>query len=67
MGMPPDTPDRTTNRLLMAVVVFLTGAVLKLAAPVVIALLLTIMLVYLIDPVMVLGLVAGAFTHHHRA
>ena len=38
----------------MAVVVFLTGAVLKLAAPVVIALLLTIMLVYLIDPVMVL-------------
>ncbi len=52
--MQPATPDRTTQRLLMAVVVFLTGAALKLAAPVVIALLLTVMLVYLIDPLVVL-------------
>ncbi len=48
--MPERSPGRTTNRLLMTIVVFLTGAVLKLAAPVVIALLLTILLVYLIDP-----------------
>ncbi len=52
--MQPASPDRTTQRLLMAVVVFLTGAALKLAAPVVIALLLTVMLVYLIDPLVVL-------------
>ena len=37
----------------MAVVVFLTGAALKLAAPVVIVLLLTVLLVYLIDPLVV--------------
>ena len=48
--MPEQSPGRTTNRLLMTIVIFLTGAVLKLAAPVVIALLLTILLVYLIDP-----------------
>ena len=52
--MLPSTPDRTTHRLLLAVVIFLTGAALKLAAPVVIALLLTILLVYLIDPLVVL-------------
>jgi predicted PurR-regulated permease PerM len=52
--MQPAIPDRTTQRLLIAVVVFLTGAVLKLAAPVVIALLLTVLLVYLIDPLVVL-------------
>ena len=38
----------------MAVVIFLTGAAIKLAAPVVIALLLTVLLVYLIDPLVVL-------------
>ena len=54
VGMPPATPERTTNRLLAAVVIFLTGAALKLAAPVVIALLLTVLLVYLIDPLVVL-------------
>ncbi len=52
--MQEPTPGRTTNRLLMTIVVFLTGAALKLAAPVVIALLLTVLLVYLIDPVVVL-------------
>ena len=48
------SPGRTTNRLLIAIVIFLTGAALKLAAPVVIALLLTVLLVYLIDPLVVL-------------
>ena len=38
----------------MAVVIFLAGAAIKLAAPVVIALLLTVLLVYLIDPLVVL-------------
>ncbi len=52
--MPEASPGRTTNRLLMTIVVFLTGAALKLAAPVVIALLLTILLVYLIDPLVLL-------------
>ena len=52
--MPEADPARTTNRLLITIVVFLTGAVLKLAAPVVILLLLTVMLVYLIDPIVVL-------------
>jgi AI-2 transport protein TqsA len=47
-------PSRTVQRLLIAVVVFLTGAALKLAAPVVIVLLLTILLVYLIDPLVVI-------------
>ena len=47
-------PTSTTNRILMVIVIFLTGAALKLAAPVVIALLLTILLVYLIDPLVVL-------------
>jgi AI-2 transport protein TqsA len=46
-------PSRTTQRLLIAIVVFLTGAALKLAAPVVIVLLLTVLLVYLIDPLVV--------------
>jgi AI-2 transport protein TqsA len=52
--MLPATPDRTTHRLLLTIVVFLTGAALRFAAPVVIALLLTVLLVYLIDPLMVL-------------
>jgi len=52
--MPAPDPARTTNRLLITIVVFLTGAVLKLVAPVVILLLLTVMLVYLIDPIVVL-------------
>ncbi len=52
--MLPAAPDRTTHRLLLAIVVFLTGAALKFAAPVVIALLLTVLLVYLIDPLVVL-------------
>jgi len=47
-------PARATNRLLAAIVVFLAGAALKLAAPVVIALLLTALLVYLIDPLVAL-------------
>lgn len=47
-------PAKTTNKLLTVIVVFLTGAVLKFAAPVVIALLLTVLLVYLIDPLVVL-------------
>jgi AI-2 transport protein TqsA len=46
--------SRTVQRLLIAVVVFLTGAALKLAAPVVIVLLLTVLLVYLIDPLVVI-------------
>jgi AI-2 transport protein TqsA len=54
VAMPHTTPERTTHRLLLAIVIFLTGAALKLAAPVVIALLLTILLVYLIDPLVVL-------------
>ncbi len=49
----PEQP-RTIERLLIAVVVFLTGAALKLAAPVVIVLLLTVLLVYLIDPLVVI-------------
>jgi AI-2 transport protein TqsA len=52
--MPVPDPARTTNRLLIAIVVFLTGAFLKLVAPVVILLLLTMLLVYLIDPIVVL-------------
>ena len=52
--MTEQRPDSTTHRILMVIVIFLTGAVLKLAAPVVIALLLTILLVYLIDPLLVL-------------
>ena len=47
-------PARITNRLLTVIVVFLAGAALKLAAPVVIALLLTVLLVYLIDPLVAL-------------
>jgi AI-2 transport protein TqsA len=57
--MIPVNPPSTTNRLLIVVVVFLTGAALKLAAPVFIALLLTVLLVYLIDPLVV-------FLHHRR-
>jgi AI-2 transport protein TqsA len=57
--MPEADPARTTNRLLITIVVFITGAVLKLAAPVVILLLLTVMLVYLIDPIVVLLNKAG--------
>ena len=52
--MPKQRPTSTTDRILMVIVIFLTGAVLKLAAPVIIALLLTILLVYLIDPLVVL-------------
>jgi AI-2 transport protein TqsA len=52
--MPVPDPARTTNRLLIVVVVFLTGAFLKLVAPVVILLLFTMLLVYLIDPIVVL-------------
>jgi AI-2 transport protein TqsA len=52
--MQPATSDRTMRRLLLTVVIFLTGAALKFAAPVVIALLLTVLLVYLIDPLVVL-------------
>jgi AI-2 transport protein TqsA len=51
--MPDSHSARTTNRLLIAIVIFLTGAALKLAAPVVIVLLLTLLLVYLIDPLVV--------------
>ncbi len=51
--MPEPNPARTTNKLLTVVVVFLTGAALKLAAPVFIALLLTVLLVYVIDPLVV--------------
>ena len=57
--MPETIPAKTTNKLLTVVVVFLTGAALKLAAPVVIALLLTVLLVYLIDPLVV-------FLHRRR-
>jgi AI-2 transport protein TqsA len=48
--MPEQNPARTTNRLLTVLVVFLVGAALKLASPVFIALLLTVLLVYVIDP-----------------
>jgi AI-2 transport protein TqsA len=57
--MEDQNPLSTTNRLLIVIVIFLTGAALKLAAPVVIALLLTLMLVYLIDPLVV-------FLHRRR-
>ena len=51
--MPEPNSARTTNKLLTAVVVFLTFAALKFAAPVFIALLLTVLLVYVIDPLVV--------------
>ncbi|HUI70856.1 MAG TPA: hypothetical protein VL354_10090, partial [Spirochaetia bacterium] len=47
------SPARRTNQLLTVIVVFLTGAALKFAAPVFIALLLTVLLVYVIDPLVV--------------
>ncbi|HVO39820.1 MAG TPA: AI-2E family transporter [Spirochaetia bacterium] len=52
--MPEPIPAKTTNKLLTVIVVFLTGAALKFAAPVVIALLLTVLLVYVIDPLVIL-------------
>jgi predicted PurR-regulated permease PerM len=52
-------PARMTNKLLTVIVVFLTGAALKLASPVFIALLLTVLLVYVIDPLVV-------FLHRRR-
>jgi AI-2 transport protein TqsA len=52
--MPEPSPGRTTNKLLLTIVVFLALAALKLASTVVIALLLTVLLVYLIDPLVVL-------------
>ena len=51
--MPEPSPARATNKLLTVIVVFLTGAALKFAAPVFIALLLTVLLVYVIDPLVV--------------
>jgi predicted PurR-regulated permease PerM len=57
--MPESPPGRTTNRLLITIVIFLTGAALKLASPVVIAILLAVLLAYLIDPLVVL-------LHHRR-
>jgi AI-2 transport protein TqsA len=57
--MPEPNPVRTTNKLLTVIVVFLTGAALKFAAPVFIALLLTVLLVYVIDPLVV-------FLHRRR-
>ena len=51
--MPEPSPSKTTNHLLLAIVIFLSGVVLKLAAPVIIVLLLTMLLVYLIDPLVV--------------
>jgi AI-2 transport protein TqsA len=47
------TPERTTNRLLVVIVLFLGVAALKLASPVFILLLLTVLLTYLIDPLVV--------------
>lgn len=44
---------RTTNRLLLVIVVILVTAALRLAAPVFIALLLTVLVVYMIDPLVV--------------
>ena len=57
--MPEPDPAKTTNTLLTVIVIFLTGAALKFAAPVVIALLLTVLLVYLIDPLVL-------FLHRRR-
>ncbi|HVP20071.1 MAG TPA: AI-2E family transporter, partial [Spirochaetia bacterium] len=57
--MPEPNPAKTTNKLLTAVVIFLTGAALKLASPVFILLLLTVLLVYVIDPLVV-------FLHRRR-
>ena len=51
--MQDDGGARTTNRLLLVIVVILGTAALRLAAPVFIALLLTVLLVYLIDPLVV--------------
>jgi AI-2 transport protein TqsA len=52
--MQDKTPERTTNRFLLVIVVFLSVAALKFAAPVFIVLLLTVLLTYLIDPLVVL-------------
>lgn len=57
--MPEPSPTKTTNKLLTVVVVLLTGAALKFAAPIFIALLLTVLLVYVIDPLVV-------FLHRRR-
>jgi AI-2 transport protein TqsA len=52
--MAEPNPQRTTNRLLAVIVIFLSGVALKLASPVVIMILLTVLLTYLIDPLVVL-------------
>jgi AI-2 transport protein TqsA len=54
IGRMQDTDGRrTTNRLLFVVVAFLGLAALRIAAPVFIALLLAVLVVYLIDPLVV--------------
>lgn len=57
--MAPLDGSRTTNRLLLAIVAFLGVAALKLAQPIFIALLLTVLLVYVMDPVV-------SFLHRRR-
>jgi AI-2 transport protein TqsA len=49
--MPALDNPRMTNRLLLIVVIFLGVAALKLASPIFIALLLTVLLVYVMDPI----------------
>ncbi len=51
--MPQPDAARTTNRLLLAIVILLGAAALRLAAPIFIALLLTVLVVYMIDPLVV--------------
>jgi AI-2 transport protein TqsA len=51
--MPQPDAARTTNRLLLVIVTLLGAAALRLAAPVFIALLLTVLVVYMIDPLVV--------------
>ncbi len=51
--MPQPDAARTTNSLLFVIVILLGAAALRLAAPVFIALLLTVLVVYMIDPLVV--------------
>jgi AI-2 transport protein TqsA len=57
--MPQIDSARVANRLLLVIVVFLTVAALKFAQPIFIALLLTVLLVYVMDPIV-------SFLHHRR-
>ena len=51
--MPQPDAARTTNRLLLVIVILLGAVAPRLAAPIFIALLLTVQVVYMIDPLVV--------------